>query len=58
MATDRYIKTVLTIIADRNTNTTAGQVQGESFIYVDNETGLPLRIEGFSQATGKSASSQ
>ncbi len=34
------------------TQTQAGQVQGESFIYVDKETGLPLRIEGFSQATG------
>ena len=34
------------------TQTTAGQVQGESFIYVDKETGLPLRIEGFGQSTG------
>ena len=34
------------------TQTTAGQVQGESFIYVDKDTGLPLRIEGFGQATG------
>ena len=34
------------------TQTTAGQVQGESFIYVDKETGLPLRIEGFGQTTG------
>jgi hypothetical protein len=40
------------VAGQANTNTTAGQVQGESFIYVDNETGLPLRIEGFSQATG------
>jgi hypothetical protein len=34
------------------TQTTAGAVQGESFIYVDKETGLPLRIEGFGQSTG------
>jgi len=34
------------------TQTQAGQVQGESFIYVDKETGLPLRIEGFGQSSG------
>ena len=34
------------------TQTSAGQVQGESFIYVDKDTGLPLRIEGFGQSTG------
>ncbi len=34
------------------TQTTAGQVQGESFIYIDKETGLPLRIEGFGQSSG------
>ncbi|HEV3467889.1 MAG TPA: hypothetical protein VG148_01100 [Pyrinomonadaceae bacterium] len=34
------------------TQTQAGQVAGESFIYVDKETGLPLRIEGFGQSTG------
>lgn len=34
------------------TQSSAGQVQGESFIYVDKETGLPLRVEGFSAATG------
>jgi hypothetical protein len=34
------------------TQTTAGQVQGETFIYVDKDTGLPLRIEGFGQSTG------
>jgi len=34
------------------TQTTAGQVQGESFIYVDKDTGLPLRIEGFGQSSG------
>jgi len=40
------------VAGQTNTNTQAGQVQGESFIYVDNDTGLPLRVEGFSQATG------
>jgi hypothetical protein len=34
------------------TQSSAGQVQGESFIYVDRDTGLPLRVEGFSAATG------
>jgi hypothetical protein len=34
------------------TQTSAGQVQGESFIYVDKDTGLPLRVEGFGQSTG------
>jgi hypothetical protein len=34
------------------TQSSAGQVQGESFIYVDKDTGLPLRVEGFSAATG------
>jgi hypothetical protein len=34
------------------TQTTAGQVKGETFIYVDKATGLPLRIEGFGQSTG------
>jgi hypothetical protein len=34
------------------TQTTAGQVQGESYIYVDKDTGLPLRIEGFGQSSG------
>ena len=34
------------------TQTTAGQVKGETFIYVDKDTGLPLRIEGFGQSTG------
>lgn len=34
------------------TQSSAGQVQGESFIYVDKETKLPLRVEGFSAATG------
>jgi len=34
------------------TQTTAGQVKGETFIYVDKDTGLPLRIEGFGQSSG------
>ena len=34
------------------TQSSAGQVQGESFIYVDRDTGLPLRVEGYSAATG------
>jgi hypothetical protein len=34
------------------TQTSAGQVKGETFIYVDKDTGLPLRIEGFGQSTG------
>jgi len=35
-----------------NTQTSAGQVHTESFIYVDKETGLPLRAELFSEASG------
>lgn len=34
------------------TQTTAGQVQGETYIYVDKETGLPLRVEGFGTSSG------
>ena len=34
------------------TQSSAGQVQSESFIYVDRDTGLPLRVEGFSAASG------
>ena len=34
------------------TQSSAGQVQGETFIYVDKETRLPLRVEGFGQSTG------
>jgi hypothetical protein len=34
------------------TKTSAGQVHTESFIYVDKETGLPLRAELFSEASG------
>jgi hypothetical protein len=35
-----------------NTKTSAGEVHTESFIYVDKETGLPLRAELFGEATG------
>jgi hypothetical protein len=35
-----------------NTNTSAGQVNTESFVFVDKETGLPLRAELFSEASG------
>ena len=35
-----------------NTQTQAGQVQTESFLLVDKETGLPLRSEVLSQASG------
>ena len=35
-----------------NTTTSAGQVHTESFIYVDKETGLPLRAELFTEASG------
>jgi hypothetical protein len=34
------------------TKTSAGEVKTESFIYVDKETGLPLRAELFSEASG------
>ena len=35
-----------------NTNTSAGQVSTESYIFIDKDTGLPLRAELFSEATG------
>src|ERR1044071_2297860 len=35
-----------------NTNTSAGQVNTESYVFIDKETGLPLRPELFSEATG------
>jgi hypothetical protein len=41
----RYAKTA-------ETKTSAGQVHTESFIYVDKDTGLPLRAELFSEASG------
>ena len=34
------------------TSTSAGDVKTESFVYVDKDTGLPLRAELFSEATG------
>lgn len=41
----RYAKTA-------NTNTSAGTVSTESFIFIDKETGLPLRAELFGEASG------
>jgi hypothetical protein len=35
-----------------NTGTSAGQVNTESFVFIDKETGLPLRAELFSEASG------
>jgi hypothetical protein len=35
-----------------NTSTSAGEVKSEAFFFVDKETGLPLRAELFSQASG------
>jgi hypothetical protein len=35
-----------------NTSTSAGQVNTEAFFYVDKETGLPLRVDISSEATG------
>ncbi|HEX8476133.1 MAG TPA: hypothetical protein VF666_19190 [Pyrinomonadaceae bacterium] len=34
------------------TGSQAGEVRGETFVYVDKETGLPLRAEGSSQSSG------
>jgi hypothetical protein len=34
------------------TQTSAGQVETESFVYVDKDTGLPLRAELYSEASG------
>lgn len=41
----RYTSTV-------NTGTQAGQISNEAFVYVDKDTGLPLRSELFAQASG------
>ena len=38
--------------ATSNTNTQAGQVSTEAFVYVDKETGLPLRSELFAESSG------
>jgi len=35
-----------------STSTSAGEVKSEAFVFVDKETGLPLRAELFSEATG------
>jgi len=35
-----------------NTNTSAGEVKTESFVFVDKDTGLPLRAELYSEASG------
>jgi hypothetical protein len=35
-----------------NTSTSAGQVNTEAFVYVDKETGLPLRSELYTEASG------
>src|SRR4029453_15571092 len=35
-----------------NTNTKAGEVKAEAFVYVDKETGLPLRAELYTEASG------
>ncbi|HEV8366537.1 MAG TPA: hypothetical protein VGQ39_01180 [Pyrinomonadaceae bacterium] len=35
-----------------DTGTSAGQVNTESFVFIDKETGLPLRAELFSEASG------
>ena len=35
-----------------NTSTSAGQVNTEAFVYVDKDTGLPLRSELYSEASG------
>src|ERR1044072_2832390 len=41
----RYAKTA-------ETKTSAGEVKTESFVYIDKDTGLPLRAELFSEASG------
>lgn len=38
--------------AETNTNTRAGEVKAEAFVYVDKETGLPLRAELNAQSSG------
>ena len=38
--------------AETNTNTKAGDVKAEAFVYVDKETGLPLRAELDAQSSG------
>lgn len=38
--------------ASTNTNTKAGEVKAEAFIYIDKETGLPLRAEILAESSG------
>jgi hypothetical protein len=38
-----------------HTTTQAGDVRAENFIYVDKDTGLPIKVETFGQATGNVA---
>lgn len=38
--------------AEKQTNTKAGDVKAEAFVYVDKETGLPLRAELLAQSSG------
>ena len=44
---DKYRYTTST-----NTNTKAGEVKAEAFVYVDKETGLPLRAEMLAESSG------
>jgi len=44
---DKYRYTAAT-----NTNTKAGEVKAEAFVYVDKETGLPLRAELSAESSG------
>lgn len=41
------------IAGQAQTGTQAGQVAGESFVWVDKETGLPVKVQGASAATGQ-----
>jgi hypothetical protein len=38
--------------ATAKTTTTAGEVHADNYIYVDKDTGLPLKVEGYGQSTG------
>lgn len=38
--------------ASTNTNTKAGEIKAEAFVYVDKETGLPLRAELLAESSG------
>ena len=38
--------------ANAKTTTTAGDVHTDNYIYVDKDTGLPLKVEGYGQSTG------